>query len=63
MGLSWQRTVSPRLVYNSAASEVHLSQRVPLIMGPAFRQHAGGHTEGPNWPTFLDFASRYWEPK
>jgi len=25
----------------------------------AFRQHAGGHTAGPNWPTFLDFASRY----
>jgi hypothetical protein len=25
----------------------------------AFRQHAGGHTTGPNWPTFLRFASRY----
>ena len=25
----------------------------------AFRQHTGGHTDGPNWPTFLDFASRY----
>ena len=25
----------------------------------AFRQHAGGHTTGPNWPTFLDFADRY----
>jgi hypothetical protein len=25
----------------------------------AFRQHAGGHTVGPNWPYFLDFASRY----
>jgi len=25
----------------------------------AFRQHAGGHTAGPNWPTFLEFASRY----
>jgi hypothetical protein len=25
----------------------------------AFRQHTGGHTPGPNWPTFLDFASRY----
>jgi len=30
----------------------------------SFRQHAGGHTPGPNWPTFLDFASRYLhEPK
>jgi hypothetical protein len=25
----------------------------------AFRQHAGGHTPGPNWPTFLNFAARY----
>lgn len=24
-----------------------------------FRQHSAGHTPGPNWPTFLDFASRY----
>jgi hypothetical protein len=25
----------------------------------AYRQHAGGHTSGPNWPTFLEFAARY----
>ena len=25
----------------------------------AFRQHSGGHTPGPNWPTFLTFAQRY----
>ena len=25
----------------------------------AFRQHSGGHTDAPNWPTFLEFASRY----
>ena len=25
----------------------------------AFRQHAGGHTTGPNWPTFLTYAGRY----
>lgn len=24
-----------------------------------FRQHSGGHTPGPNWPTFLKFAERY----
>ena len=31
-----------------------------LINGDvAFRQHSGGHTPGPNWPTFLTFASRY----
>ena len=27
----------------------------------AFRQHAGGHTVGPNWPGFLAFASRYFK--
>jgi hypothetical protein len=33
-----------------------------LIEGDlAFRQHSGGHTTGPNWPTFLAFASRYWD--
>jgi len=32
----------------------------PLIEGDiAFRQHSGGHTTAPNWPTFLSFASRY----
>jgi len=25
----------------------------------AFRQHSAGHTPGPNWPTFLTFAERY----
>ena len=31
-----------------------------LISGDlAFRQHTGGHTPAPNWPTFLEFASRY----
>jgi hypothetical protein len=25
----------------------------------AFRQHKGGHSTGPNWPTFLAFADRY----
>jgi hypothetical protein len=25
----------------------------------AFRQHRGGHTAGPNWPTFITFAERY----
>ncbi len=25
----------------------------------AYRQHSGGHTPGPNWPTFLTFAGRY----
>ena len=32
----------------------------PLVDGTlGFRQHAGGHTPVPNWPTFITFASRY----
>ncbi len=26
----------------------------------AFRQHAGGHSTGPNWSTWLAWADRYW---
>jgi hypothetical protein len=28
-----------------------------------FRQHASGHTDGPNWPYFLDFAARYFRSR
>jgi hypothetical protein len=35
-------------------------QETALVDGEvAFRQHAGGHTTGPNWPTFIQFAERY----
>lgn len=27
----------------------------------AFRQHKGGHTVGPNWPYFIQWAHRYWQ--
>jgi hypothetical protein len=27
----------------------------------AFRQHSGGHTTGPNWPTFITWAARYFQ--
>jgi hypothetical protein len=37
-------------------------QETALVGGDvAFRQHAGGHTAGPNWPTFLSFAERYFK--
>ena len=37
-------------------------QETPAVEGDlAFRQHAGGHTAGPNWPTFLAFAGRYFK--
>ncbi len=35
-------------------------QETAVIDGEiAFREHAGGHTTGPNWPTFIKFAERY----
>jgi hypothetical protein len=27
----------------------------------AFRQHGGGHTDAPNWPTFLNFTERFFK--
>ena len=33
----------------------------PLVHGEiAFRQHAGGHSMGPNWSTWLAWACKYW---
>ncbi|HVG27275.1 MAG TPA: hypothetical protein VM865_06695 [Acidobacteriaceae bacterium] len=41
-------------------SETFPAVETPDIGGDlAFRQHAGGHTPAPNWPTFITFASRY----
>ena len=35
-----------------------------LVTGDlAFRRHTGGHTNGPNWQTFLSFADRYFSGK
>lgn len=37
-------------------------EKVALISGDiAFRMHEGGHTTGPNWPTFIEWAKRYWK--
>ncbi len=36
------------------------SVETTLISGDlGFRQHAGGHTAAPNWPTFIQFAKKY----
>jgi hypothetical protein len=36
---------------------------VGLMQGDiSFRQHSGGHTQTPNWPTFITFAERYFNP-
>jgi Beta-1,4-xylanase len=40
------------------------AQETALVNGDiAFRQHSGGHTTGPNWPVFLQFADRYIKSK
>jgi hypothetical protein len=37
-------------------------QETGLLTGDiAWRQHSGGHTTGPNWPYFLQFAERYFK--
>ena len=46
----------------AAANQVQPEDLVPhlRIDGEiAFRQHAGGHTVGPNWPVFIKYAERY----
>jgi len=56
-------------VYKLLGKDDHGATEFPaiettLIDGDiAFRQHRGGHVTGPNWPTFLNFASRYFEPQ
>jgi len=45
---------------NDLGTQVYPPVGTSLVLGEiAFRQHDGGHTPGPNWPVFLDFASRY----
>jgi len=29
----------------------------------AYREHDGGHTDAPDWPTFIQWASRYLDPR
>lgn len=38
------------------------AEQTALVSGEiAFRQHEGGHTTGPNWPTFIQFAKRHFK--
>jgi hypothetical protein len=46
----------------------YLTDPLPLINAAlldgeiAWRQHDGGHTDAPNWPTFIQWAKKYIEP-
>jgi len=60
---SWPRWAPARST-NSWAKRTWDTEFPPgetaLIDGDvAYRQHGGGHTDLPNWPTFLTFAERY----
>jgi hypothetical protein len=47
---------------NDLGTQIYPPVGTSLVLGEiAFRQHDGGHTPGPNWPVFLDFASRYFK--
>lgn len=40
--------------------EIFPPQETGILDGEiAFRQHSGGHTVVPNWPTFIEYAQRY----
>jgi hypothetical protein len=60
-------TVAASPVYRLLGAEALDTDVFPPIETPltsgdlAYRQHAGGHTSAPNWPTFLEFASRYFD--
>lgn len=43
-------------------TDVFPKVETPLMDGDlTFRQHSGGHTPGPNWPTFITFANKYFK--
>lgn len=52
-------------VYNLLGKKAYTALELPpietgLLDGElAFRQHAGGHTNGPNWPSFITWLKRY----
>jgi hypothetical protein len=53
------------LVFDDVPDPMAVKARMPPPLTPlvdgdiAFRQHDQGHTDAPNWPTFLDFCGRY----
>ncbi|HVU26401.1 MAG TPA: acetylxylan esterase [Verrucomicrobiae bacterium] len=49
LGISGDYLTAPMPAINEAVSNGDL----------AWRQHDGGHTDAPNWPTFLQWANRY----
>ena len=60
MNLGYYLWSSPGHEIRAIAIDKNRRIETPLIdVDVAFRQHGGGHATGPNWPTFLIFASRH----
>lgn len=54
--------VSKLLGKMDLGTDVFPAAETSLIDGDiAFRRHAGGHMDGPNWPAFLSFAGHYFK--
>ena len=50
------------IVDTSSVGSTRNTIDTPVISGDlGFRQHTGGHTPGPTWPTFITFAERYFQ--
>jgi hypothetical protein len=55
------------LVFDNVPDAMAVKSRMPAPLTPlidgdiAFRQHDQGHTDAPNWSTFIQFASRYFK--
>ena len=62
---SFMAEVAASPVYKLLGAKGLSTTEFPPLLTPdiggdlGFRQHAEGHTSLPNWPTFLEFASRY----
>lgn len=53
---TWQQ----QLLEKGWGYAILVPKEIALIDGEiAFRQHAGGHTVGPNWPVFIKYAEGY----
>jgi hypothetical protein len=55
------------LIFDNVPDPVAVKAKMPPPLTPlldgdiAFRQHDQGHTDAPNWPTFMEFCDRYFE--
>ena len=61
----WKAEVAAGPVYKMLGKKDLGTAEMPAVEHPlldgdlAWREHPYGHTPGPNWPAFLEFASRY----